>query len=81
MDVELTVKVYGTLEKHIPGYDPQTGCSVQMMYPSTVADLIARLGISPKRIGIVSINGRLAKQEDILPDRALVKVFHPIFGG
>ena len=81
MALHLTVKVYGTLEKHIPGYDPQAGCSVQMACPSTVAALIAHLGIPPKRIGIVSVNGRLAKEADILPDRALVKVFHPIFGG
>ena len=81
MDIHLTVKVYGTLEKHIPAYNPQTGCGVQMASPATVADLIARLGIPPKRVGIVSVNGRLAKQKDVLPDRALVKVFHPIFGG
>lgn len=81
MDIHLTVKVYGTLEQHIPGYDPQTGCGVQMASPSTVADLIARLGIPSRRVGIVSVNGRLAKEKDNLPDRALVKVFHPIFGG
>ena len=81
MDIHLTVKVYGTLGKHIPAYDPQTGHDVHLASPSTVADLIARLGIPPKRVGLVSVNGRLARQHDHLPDRALVKVFHPIFGG
>jgi len=81
MNIDLTVKVYGTLEKYITGYNPLTGCGVQMTSPASVADLIAHLGIPPKRVGIVSVNGRLAKQKDILPDRAVVKVFHPIFGG
>jgi sulfur carrier protein ThiS len=81
MALHLTVKVYGTLEKHIPGYNPKTGCSVQLASPSTVADLIACLGIPSKRVGIVSVNGQLAKKADVLPNRALVKVFHPIFGG
>jgi hypothetical protein len=29
----------------------------------------------------VSVNGRAAKKVDVLPDRALVNVFHPVFGG
>jgi sulfur carrier protein ThiS len=52
-----------------------------MAVPSTVADLIDHLGIPPRSVGIVSINGRAAKKADLLPDLALVKVFHPIFGG
>lgn len=81
MTVQLTVKLYGTLDRWVPGYDPETGCVVHMVAQSTVADLIVHLGVPPRSVGIVSVNGRAAKKEDVLPDRALVKVFHPIFGG
>ena len=81
MTIQLTVKLYGTLDRWIPGYNPETGCEVHMAVPSTVADLIDQLGIPVRSVGIVSINGRAAKKADVLPDRALVKVFHPIFGG
>jgi sulfur carrier protein ThiS len=81
MAIQLSIKLYGTLDKWVPGYDPDTGCVVHMAGQSTVADLIAHLGIPPRSVGIVSVNGRAAKKVDVLPDRALVKVFHPIFGG
>jgi sulfur carrier protein ThiS len=81
MRIQLTVKLYGTLGKRIPGYNPETGCAVLLAQPATVADLIDQLGIPSRSIGIVSVNGRLAKKTDRLPDQALVKVFHPISGG
>ena len=81
MTVQLTVKLYGTLDRWVPGYSHETGCQVLVAAQSTVADLIDQLGIPPRSVGIVSINGRAAKKADVLPDQALVNVFHPIFGG
>ncbi len=81
MTVQLTVKLYGTLDKWVPGYNAETGCVVHMADQSTVADLIVHLSVPPRSVGIVSVNGRVAKKTDVLPDQALVKVFHPIFGG
>ncbi len=81
MTIQLTIKLYGTLDKWVPGYNPETGCVVHMAAPSTVADLVHQLGIPHRSVGLVSVNGRAAKKKDVLPDRALVKVFHPLFGG
>lgn len=81
MDLTIVVKLYGTLDKWVPGYNHETGCVVQLVQPSTVADLIRSLGIPSETVGIVSVNGQVARKETVLPDQALVKVFHPIFGG
>ncbi|WP_231716557.1 sulfur carrier protein ThiS [Desulfosarcina alkanivorans] len=81
MALQLTVKLYGTLDKWVPGYQHESGCVVHLQASSTVADLIGQLGIPPRSVGIVSVNGRMARKADLLPDRAVVKVFHPIFGG
>jgi len=81
MAVQLTVKLYGTLDKWVPGYDPETGCVVPLPAPATVSDLIDHLGIPPRSVGIVSINGQVGKKSDPVPDRAVVRVLHPIFGG
>jgi sulfur carrier protein ThiS len=54
---------------------------VHVAAQSTVADLIDHLGVPTRSVGIVSVNGQAAKKADVLPDQALVKVFHPIFGG
>jgi len=81
MTVQLNIKLYGTLDKWVPGYNPETGCAVHLAAQSTVADLIDHLGIPPRSVGLVSVNGRAAKKTDVLPKSGMVKVFHPIFGG
>lgn len=81
MTVQLTVKLYGTLGRWVPGYNPETGLAVRMGERSTVSDLIDHLGIPRRSVGIVSVDGRVANPIDALPDQALVKVFQPIFGG
>lgn len=81
MDVQVTVKLYGTLDRYVTAYNPETGHAVQLSGPATVAQLIDQLGIPRKTVGLVSVDGRVARHSDSLPDRALVKVFHPIFGG
>jgi len=79
--MQVRVKLYGTLGKRVPGYDHQQGLVVRMTEGATVTDLMARLGIPLNKIGMVSLDGRLAGKETVLHPEVQVKVFHPIFGG
>ena len=79
--MQVQVKLYGTLGKQVPGYDHRQGLAVEVAEGATVADLMSRLGIPLKKIGMVSLNGCLAGREASLQANMLVKVFHPIFGG
>ena len=79
--MQVRVKLYGTLGKGVTGYDHRQGLAVEVAEGATVADLMSRLGIPLKKIGMVSLDGRLAGREAILQPNMLVKVFHPIFGG
>ena len=47
----------------------------------TVADLLARLGIDPAEVGIVTVNGRQCKHDVIIPADGRVFIFPPMFGG
>jgi sulfur carrier protein ThiS len=75
------VKLYGTLGKWVPGYDHRQGLAVEVAEGATVADLMARIGVPLKKIGMVSLDGHLAGREAVLQPDMRVKVFHPIFGG
>jgi sulfur carrier protein ThiS len=79
--MQVQVKLYGTLGKQVAGYDHRTGLALEVDQGATVADLIARLRIPLKRVGVVSLDGRLAGRETPLAPGMVVKVFHPIFGG
>ena len=79
--MKITVKVHGTLMKYITDYDHLKGLELEFPDGTDAAALIEYLGIPKSKVGIVSVNGDQVKSDAILTDKALVKVFQPIFGG
>jgi molybdopterin converting factor small subunit len=47
----------------------------------TVAGLLTRLGIDPVEVGIVTVNRRQSKMDEIIPADGRVCIFPPMFGG
>ena len=79
--MKITVKVHGTLTKYLPHYDHAAGIELELPGNTHAAALVEYLGIPRSKVGMVSANGLQLNPADAIPDRALVKVFQPIFGG
>jgi sulfur carrier protein ThiS len=71
----------GTLPSYFTGTYSASGIEVNLPDRATVADLVEMIGISKTRIGIVSINGKLARALDAIPEDAEVKFLQKIAGG
>jgi molybdopterin converting factor small subunit len=71
------VRIFGPLWEHLEPnleLDPQG-------HDITVAALLARLGIDPAEVGIVTVNRRQSNMDDIIPADSRVCVFPPMSGG
>ena len=79
--MKITVKVHGTLAQYLPEYDHATGLELEVPDNTRAVELIEYLGIPRSKVGMVTVNGLQLNPADTIPDRALVKVFQPIFGG
>ena len=79
--MKITVKVHGTLMKYIEDYDHVKGLELEFPDNTDAAALINYLGISKSKVGMVTVNGQQVKSDGILQDKAIVKIFQPIFGG
>ncbi len=79
--MKVRVKLQGTLPDHYQGAYPETGLEVECETTITVADLVSRIGVAEKKVALVSINGRLAKPDDRVPDGAVVKFLQQLSGG
>ena len=79
--MEVHVKLYGTVGKRVAGYDHRRGLAVEVPESATVTDLLELLTVPLKKVGVVSVDGRLVGKAAPLRPGAVVKVFHPIFGG
>lgn len=75
------VKFLGTLSALYQGKYPPAGVDIELPVGGTVADLVDTTGIDRKKVAIVTINGLLAKADDVVPENAVVKFMQSVTGG
>ena len=71
------VRIFGPLWEHLA---PNLELDLEG-HEIAVADLLARLGIDPAEVGIVTVNRRQSKLDEIVPADGRVCIFPPISGG
>ena len=70
------IRVFGALWEHVESrLELDLGCEV------TVADLIARIGIDPAEVGIVTVDRRQSRLDDLVPASCRVCIFPLMSGG
>ncbi len=79
--MKVNVKLYGRLSRSFDGYEHSSGLEVIMPEGSSLLDLLVYLNLSPKGLGIISMDGRLLKKNSQLKDGSQIKIFQPIAGG
>jgi molybdopterin synthase sulfur carrier subunit len=79
--MKIKVRLYGTLGSHIPDFDALKELSLEVPEGSTISDLIDRLAVPRKKVGIVSVDGRLAKATEPLHSGDFVRIYRPLAGG
>jgi len=71
------IRIFGALWEHLqPRMEVETGGR-----DLAIADLVAHLGIDPAQVGIVTIDGRQSRPDEIVPAGSRVCIFPPMFGG
>ena len=79
--MQIKVKLYGTLGRNLPDHDPIDGLTCDLPDGASVLDLIERLGVPRKKVGIISVDGSLVKDSWVLTAGNFVRLYRPIFGG
>lgn len=74
--MEVTVALYETLKTHCP-----EGGRVRLKAGARVADLLARLGIAEDDVGVLVVNRKDARFDQLLDDGDIVTVIPPMGGG
>jgi len=77
----ILVKLSASLQTKVEGYDRLSGLSLPAVAGESVRDLLARLGIPPKEVKIVMLNGLAAPLDAPVKDGDRVAFFPPVGGG
>ncbi len=79
--MNLTVKLYGTLPGRYPGYDAGRGLQVELDDGARLEDLFARLKLAESDGCFATVDGRVAKADELLTGGSCVCIFQRVFGG
>lgn len=79
--MRIRIKLLGTLPSHYSGRYPAAGIEADLPAGTTAADIVAFVGIPTSRLGFVTVDGRIAKETDPIPEKATIKLFQKIAGG
>ena len=79
--MKIRVRLFGTLGRDFPDYEPATGFEIEIPENAKVGDLLAHLEIAESHRAVVAINGKIMKPDDILQSGAAVHVLQSVFGG
>ncbi len=76
MPIELEIKCYATLARHLP-----PGGKLELPEGSSIGQVITTLGIDPEEVKIIFLNGVHASETSVLANGDRVGLFPPIGGG
>lgn len=79
--IHVEVRVYATLRKYLADGGRTESYPLELAPGTTVADLIAHLGIPGPEVKVVFINYRAVPQEHVLADGDRVGIFPLVAGG
>ena len=79
--MNVNVKLFTTLERHIENYDPAKGIVVELLSGATIKELLVMLGIADNSSVAVSIENMMRKGDYKLSDDDNVNIFSVLGGG
>jgi sulfur carrier protein ThiS len=79
--MEVTVKLFGTLQQNRAEYDVVKGLRVQLAPGATVGKLLEKVGLSECLTCIITINHKVVNRDEKLADWAVLHIFQIASGG
>lgn len=78
--MKITLEVFGSLRQHLTGYDREQGLEVEVSEGTKLSGLFAQLNLPVSDGNMVTVDGRLAEEDEPLTHGASVLVL-PYAGG
>ncbi len=79
--MKITLEVFGSLREHLPRYNPERGLEVEIPATTRLSGLFAQLKLPVTESNMITVDGRLAEEDEPLTDGASVLVLPYVGGG
>lgn len=79
--MRITLRVYATLCRHVPGAVAGGPLDVDLNDGATLADLFGKMAIPEREVKTAFVNGKIRKPDWLLEEGDRVGIFPPVGGG
>ncbi len=79
--IRVNVRLFATLRRFHPDYDPEKGIDVKVEEGSTIDKLIQVLQLPENEARVILINGKSKMTTDTIRDGDRINIFTPLGGG
>jgi hypothetical protein len=79
--MEITVRMFSDFQKYLPADAVRDSCVVNMEKTVSVAELIESFKLPDKKPRVITVNDTNRKENFILDDKDVVKIFPAAMGG
>jgi len=79
--IRVNVRLFATLRRFYPDYDPEKGMDVKVEEGSTIEKLIQFLRLPENEARVILINGKSKMTTDKIRDGDRIDIFTPLGGG
>ncbi len=79
--IRVNVRLFATLRRFYPDYDPEKGIDVKVEEGSTIEKLIRILQLPEEEARVILINGKSKMTTDTIKDGDQIHIFTPLGGG
>jgi sulfur carrier protein ThiS len=77
----LQIFLNATLRQYVANYNPYQGISLEVEPGTTVAQVIAQVGLPPKEVTLIMVDGRRREADFVVQGNERLGLFPPIGGG
>lgn len=77
--MNIVLKLYGNLKKFAPA--KKENAPVEIAQDTTIAELLARLGVPDSQIAMCAVNDDVVDLATILREGDVLEIFEPVSGG
>lgn len=79
--IRVNVRLFATLRRFYPDYNPEKGIDVKVEEGSTIEKLIQVLQLPENEARVILINGKSKMTTDTIKDGDRINIFTPLGGG
>jgi sulfur carrier protein ThiS len=80
-NLNITLKLYGGLDKYIKDYNYKKGASLRLDSNQTIIDLLKKIGIPKNRLSLIMVGDKIINLDYVVKNDDLIKIFSQIGGG